>query len=181
MTKTAKIIGIMIMLTNSAFGATMCVKDDVMSIVLDPGIGSTTTATYGYSTAESTWWTAFSYGTIRGISACLSSNYGQSLGGYVAQLSDTNPDTNESARVVGGETNGLHCWCKMTHPAVSLWVFNVSYSSADECAGYCADGCGSRARYSSALRGGLFGSVLLWQRYNLLSKITSLANLRDKV
>ena len=144
---------IMIITALPTFAATMCVKDDVVSIVLDPGIGSSTTATYSGSGVTTQWTTSFSYGTIRGIAACLSSNYGQSMGGYVQQLSDN------GERVVGGETNGLHCWCKMTHPAVSLWVFYDSYSSAGECARYCAYNCGNIARNYSALRGGLFGSV----------------------
>jgi len=160
MKKTAKIIGLLLfMMTESVFGSTMCVKDDVFSIVLDPGIGSTSTATYSGSGVTTEWTTTFSYGQIRGIAACLSDKYGQSMGGYVAQLSDTNPTTNETARVVGGETNGLHCWCKMTHPAVSLWVFRDSRTSAGECAGYCAYYCGSNARIYSSMRGGLFGSV----------------------
>ena len=160
MKKTAKIIGLLLfMMTESVFGSTMCVKDDVFSIVLDPGIGSSTTATYSGSGVTTEWTTTFSYGQIRGIAACLSSNYSQSMGGYVAQLSDTNPTTGETARVVGGETNGLHCWCKMTHPAVSLWVFHYSYSSADGCAWACANDCGNNVRYYSSMRGGLFGSV----------------------
>ena len=159
MKKILILLCLMIPTINIAHAATMCVKNDTISVVLDPAIGDSTNSTYGYSTAASTWWTAFPYGTIHGISACLSSNYGQSLGGSVAQLSDTNPDTGESARVVGGETNGLHCWCKMTHPAVSRWVFFNSSSSLAECAGNCASHCGIRARIRSALRAGLFGSV----------------------
>ena len=150
---------IMLGITESVFGATMCVKNDTVSIILDPGIGNENNSTYGYSTANSTWWTGFPYGTIRGISACLSSSHGKSRGGYVAGLTDTNPDTNETATVVGGETNGLYCWCKMTHPAASLWVFRNSYSSASDCANGCASDCGNYARTFSGLRAGLFGSV----------------------
>ena len=136
-----------------AQAATMCSKNDTITIMLDPSVGNSTNSTYGYSTANSTWWTAFPYGTVRGISACLSSNYGKSLGGAVADLHDNNE------LVVGGETNGEHCWCKMTHPAASLWVFYSTYSSASDCAYYCASRCGSNVRGDSAMRSGLFGSV----------------------
>ena len=141
---------IMSMITSASIGATMCSKNDATTIVLDPAIGGTN---YGYSQANSTWWASFPCGTIRGISACLSSANGQSTGGYIADLQDNGES------VIGGETNGLHCWCKMTHPAVSLWVFFYSASSADECARFCAYYCGYRAQDYSALRGGLFGSV----------------------
>ena len=133
--------------------ATMCSKNDTITIMLDPSVGNESNSTYGYSQANSTWWTAFPYGTIHGISACLSSNYSQSLGGYVAQLTDN------GERVVGGETNGEHCWCKMTHPAASLWVFYDSSSSASDCAYYCASYCGFYVRSYSDMRSGLFGSV----------------------
>ena len=140
----------------SGYASTMCVQNNNVSFVLDPSIGGTN---YGYSQAYSTWWATFPYGKISGISACLSSNYGKSRGGYVSQLTDTDPNTGDTSRVVGGEENGLHCWCKMTHPAVSLWVFSYSHSSLSDCVYYCAILCGYNARYDSGLRGGLFGSV----------------------
>ena len=130
--------------------ATMCSKNDTITIMLDPSI---TGDGYSYSTARSEWWTWFSYGTIRGISACLSSNYGKSRGGYVADLHDNNE------LVIGGEKNGEHCWCKMTHPAASLWVFYGTYSSASDCAINCARDCGNSVRNRSDMRSGLFGSV----------------------
>ena len=137
-------------------GSTMCSKDDTITIMLDPTINGNN---YGHNATYSTWWTAFPYGTIRGISTCLSSNYGKSMGGYIADLTDTNPDTGVTSPVVGGETNGQYCWCKMTHPALSLWAFSYGYGSASNCAATCAHDCGGRAQDISALRAGLFGSV----------------------
>ena len=147
------IIAIIMAIPTVAPSATMCSKNDTITIMLDPSIGDSSNSTYGYSTAQSTWWTAFPYGTVRGISACLSSKYGQSLGGAVADLHDNN------ALVVGGETNGEHCWCKMTHPAASLWVFRNTFSSASDCASSCAYRCGYDVQAYSAMRSGLFGSV----------------------
>ena len=151
MKKVMMIIALMIPITG--WGATMCSKNDTITIMLDPSVGNESNSTYGYSTAQSTWWTAFPYGTIRGISTCLSSNYGKSRGGYVADLHDN------GELVVGGETNGEHCWCKMTHPAASLWVFCYTFSSASDCADYCARFCGYYVRSLSVMRSGLFGSV----------------------
>ena len=144
------IIIIALLMPVIAHGATMCSKNDTITIALDPSIEGTN---YSYNTAQSTWVTWFPYGTIRGISACLSSAYGKSRGGYVADLHDDNE------LVVGGETNGRHCWCKMTHPAASLWVFNSMTSSASDCAANCAGNCALDVRGHSALRSGMFGSV----------------------
>ena len=153
-----KILIILCLMTPIASFAdsTMCVNNDAVSILLDPSIAGTDSS---YNTAQSTWWAWFPYGTVRGISACLSSNYSKSMGGYVSKLEDTNPATGVTSRVVGGETNGMHCWCKMTHPAASLWVFRNTYSSDSVCALDCAHYCGGRVRDNSVMRGGLFGSV----------------------
>ena len=148
MKKIIMLISLILPIATNA--ATMCVQNNNVSILLDPAIEGTN---YSYNTAQSTWWTWFPYGTIRGISACLSSNYGQSRGGYISQLTD------QGSRVVGGETNGEHCWCKMTHPAASLWVFHNADGSGTDCANLCAIYCGYYARYYSDLRRGLFGSV----------------------
>ena len=51
-----------------------------------------------------------------------------------------------------------YCWCRMTHPASSRWVFRYS-DSASACASACASYCGFNAQNSAALRSGLFGSV----------------------
>ncbi|MBR5354808.1 MAG: hypothetical protein IK122_01630, partial [Alphaproteobacteria bacterium] len=133
--------------------ATMCSKNDTITIVLDPSISGTD---YSYGTGQSTWAGWFSYGTIRGISACLSSNYGKSQGGTVSNLHDN------GELVIGGETNGEYCWCKMTHPVASLWVYSHVRSPASECAAYCGRGCGYYVRISNvpALRRGLFGSAV---------------------
>ena len=53
----------------------------------------------------------------------------------------------------------LNCWCKMTSPAVSRWVFLVSYTPADVCAMQCASTCASAVRNSAAFRSAMFGSL----------------------
>ena len=118
----------------------MCVSDDVTAIVLDPAIEGTGR---NYSAAYNTWETYFPYGTVHGISACTNTS-----GSYAV--------ANENLDV---STSGLYCWCKMTHPAVSLWVFSRSYSSTSECASICAYNCGSRVQIYSDFRAGLLGSV----------------------
>ena len=128
----------------------MCAQTTTTATVLDPNIAG---LSYDYNNSLSLWTVSFPYGTINGVSACLSSNYDKSFAGTVSQLTDN------GARVVGGETNGEYCWCKMTHPAVSLWAFTYSSSSASVCASYCALNCGYGVQNDSSLRAGLFGSV----------------------
>ena len=51
-----------------------------------------------------------------------------------------------------------YCWCKMTSPAVSRWVF-YSIPSDLSCAQYCAGSCANGVRNFTAFRSALFGSL----------------------
>ncbi len=134
----------------AANSAQMCAANTTTTIVLDPTVGG---LSYTYDAPTYTWQTSFSYGTVNGVAACLSSAYGKTYAQSYAGLTDN------GATVVGGELNGQHCWCRMTHPAVSLWVFSHSNSSTSDCASYCTNYCGNYVRYNSDFRAGLFGSV----------------------
>ena len=136
--------------------STMCVNNDSTSIVLDPTIDGTN---YTYSAADFTWSANFPYGTVSGIAACLSSNHGKGYSQSATNLTDENPDTGVTSPVVGGERNGLHCFCRMLHPAASLWVFIYSSGSADDCFALCASSCGGHVRSRADFRAGVFGSV----------------------
>jgi len=130
--------------------AQMCAENTTTTIVLDPSIGG---IGYTYDLPTWTWETRFPYGSINGIAACVNTGEGKTRGDTVAGLTEGgNP-------VVGGEGVGKYCWCKMTHPAVSLWAFDYTSGSASECASNCTYYCGYYVRYDSSLRAGLFGSV----------------------
>ncbi|MBQ0013099.1 MAG: hypothetical protein KBS86_00815 [Proteobacteria bacterium] len=59
------------------------------------------------------------------------------------------------------EENSLYCWCKMTEPSVSRWVFNDYYVffDAGTCAYACASFCADYVQSDSGFRSGVFGSV----------------------
>ncbi len=54
-------------------------------------------------------------------------------------------------------SNGQNCWCKMTQPSGSRWVFRHSYS-VSSCADHCANDCALNAQYGADFRGSLFGA-----------------------
>ena len=84
---------------------------------------------------------------IRGIGIC-SSTKGGSTGGTATEL-DTSYDVNENH----------NCWCKMTSPAVSRWVFNRSDLPAGDCAQLCAYYCAIAVRDFADFRSAMFGSL----------------------
>ena len=138
------------MITLPAFATSMCASNDTISIVLDPTInGSNSRVLDGFKL----WEAYMPYGSIRGTSACLSANYGS-----VVQTITDNGEL-----VIGGERNqnssgNSFCYCKMTHPALSRWVFLYS-NSASDCASGCAYDCARNVRYNASFRASVFGSV----------------------
>jgi len=144
------IIGVIMLITGTvAHATTMCATDDTMAIVLDPAINGTSN-TYNSEIFE--WSTVFSYGTLWGIATCVDTK--GTYGVAVDELRDSN---GELAK--GGERTGVNCWCQMTHPAVSRWVFHYANSSVADCRTYCANYCGDYVRNYSAFRAGVFGSL----------------------
>jgi len=111
-----------------AFGTNMCVDDDTVAVVLDPSQNGTSGGQSPLSTGTGEWNVTFAWGRVYGVSACLSANYGAAL----------DEITDNGAIVVGREINGIYCYCRMTHPAASRWVFRFSRS---DCASICAFTC----------------------------------------
>jgi len=124
----------------AANASVMCSSSDYVTVVLDPYVQGTT---YTYNAAAMTWTTVFPYGNVSGVAVC----------------NDTGGSYGVASNDEQYETGGVKCWCKMTHPAVSRWVFYFSRSAASDCADGCAYDCGYHVRYDSDFRSGVFGSV----------------------
>ena len=125
-----------------AMGANMCIKNDVMMVILDPVVNGSSLSS---NATGKTWSTSFNYGVISGIGACG----GESVStGAVA--------TNQNA--LSPTSAGKYCFCKMLRPAVSQWVYS-GINGASNCASHCASYCASYVGSTVAVRQGLFSSV----------------------
>ncbi len=147
--KKIMMAGLIAMFCASAGATTMCATDDTLAIVLDPVISGISN-TYNSDLFE--WSATFSYGTVWGIATCVDTS-GQ-MNSSVEELRDSNGEI-----ATGGERTGKYCWCKMTHPAVSRWVFRITAASVAGCGSHCAANCGFLVRAESGFRVGVFGSV----------------------
>ena len=132
-----------------AHATTMCATDDTIAVVLDPTIDGSTNA---YNADLFEWNTTFSYGTVFGIATCVDT--AGSSNQVVAELKSS-----DGTVATGGERSGRYCWCQMTHPARSRWVFRDAYGSVDDCRSGCAVYCGGNVRVRSGFRSAVFGSV----------------------
>ncbi len=133
----------------------MCARNDTIVVPLDATVAGNGN---GYNAVEWMWWATFEYGKIYGTATCLSK-------AEVAELLPSDDDEllgrsgkDAAAQESGGADNRGECYCKLTHPMSSRWVFFYSYS-ASNCASNCAPYCANYARSAVGLGSGLFGSV----------------------
>ncbi len=84
---------------------------------------------------------------IRGISACTNESGIKNV-------------ANTSKNFTLNEQTGEHCWCKMTGPEESAWVYNKGDGMAGGCARSCAVECISALR-TEPMRSAMFSAVKL--------------------
>ena len=143
------ISGLIAMFCASADATTMCATDDTLAIVLDPVINGTA---HSYNSDLFEWSATFSYGTVWGIATCVDTSGTSNTA--VEELRDSNGEI-----ATGGERTGKYCWCQLSHPAKSRWVYQSGHSSVADCGWSCAANCGNDVRRSSAFRACVFGSL----------------------
>ncbi len=82
---------------------------------------------------------------IEGVSAC--SEMGRNIG-----------ETSNSITYAGDLFSNAQCWCKLTKPATSAWVFVRGFDDAMTCYESCNSACSDR-NYLQEMAGGMEGSV----------------------
>jgi len=142
----------------TVFAIEACLSNDSVAVVLDPSI-TIPNNNYTYNYLLASWGVNASYGTFSGTSACLSTNYG--LGDLKAYTENGGVLVDNGTIVTGGEDHGLYCWCKMLHPAVSLWVFRTKDNQdLSHCLRYCSDYCAHGLQLWENFRSVIFGAVM---------------------
>lgn len=109
-------------LSAPAFGVVQCVA-----------LNENTTCT-GYHESGMSWATTCNSIQVEGVAMC-----GNEDGGVIGAVSETTGvSTDESL-----DNQNIHCWCKMTSPATSLWIYRppmifTDNGSLSSCARLCA-------------------------------------------
>ena len=96
-----------------------------------------------------TWTTEFPYGTISGITSCNS----------ITGTWGTAYSSNQNNITAGYQTDGVQCWCRITIPVRSAWVFYHTYDSDSECASACTYACAYNGQNHSGFRTAMYGSA----------------------
>ena len=114
------------------------------AIILDPSVAG---ESRDYNTQNKTWTVTFTNGSVvSGIASCndISGTYAQPYSG------------NQNNITAGYQTDQLQCWCRMTTPVRSAWVFLNTRTSTSECVSACARFCGMGFRDGATFRAGFF-------------------------
>ena len=139
-----------IITTPTLAAKTMCITNDNTNIILNPGIDGFAS---GRNEAEKTWWADFDYGRISGDARCT--DVQPAWGAY--------PEYdfyNYPAGTVITNEDYKYCWCKMTSPVRSAWVYyDGRYATNEVCQMYCARHCSEDMLPDHGFRESLFGSA----------------------
>lgn len=98
------------------------------------------TVTFDYPTSS------FNTNTVKGSSACN-------------EIAGTANTADATVSSVSGEATGVNCWCAMTKPLVSDWVYSGAYASTDACVAACSAACATNVQTSSTFRTAMFGAI----------------------
>ena len=148
-----------------AYAITMCARDDSLVVALNYEVDGTSNS---YNPSEFTWRADFPYGTLLGEATCLARNE-NGLGGGIGSpyiFQSGNMLSYDIPKALHGSNNGYtrgNCWCRITHPALSRWVFLREYAvnSGNLCTTNCAHDCSliyNNPDYYP-LRKGLFNAI----------------------
>ena len=151
------------------YALTMCARDNSLVVALNSGIAGDNTQTFKRD--EFTWRVNFEYGTILGEATCLSEAEGGKPSGSAGVMTNvdgemlshdipkgykgTSPANADNPEL---STERGHCWCRMTHPASSRWVFQ-SPTNAAGCSLNCANYCATYASNYASWRSAMFNSI----------------------
>ncbi|MDW2994727.1 MAG: hypothetical protein R8N24_01720 [Alphaproteobacteria bacterium] len=134
---------------------TMCARNDTLVGSLIPG-NRNNNPTSAYSPTEPLWRATYPWGTVFGEATYLSAAEGGEPSGTSYSLTNTDGKMipmDTLAGQVGDDANGNpreYCWCRMTHPVRSRWVFvhKGTFGAIETCQGI----CGLRSSSSDVLK-----------------------------
>ena len=103
------------------------------AIILDPSVAGENSTT---NSESGTWSVTFSYGIVSGVVSCngLTGVNGTAYPEYSNQI------------IVGYQNDQKNCWCRMTSPVRSAWVFRLAYETTSDCTSRCVSHCSDVVR-----------------------------------
>jgi len=134
-----------VFMCGASMAATTCLHNRTKIYTLKKSVDGTSSS---YDATDLTWSVTFSYDLVPNNSSARTL-YGTATCNEINTNSDGNTASSGSANVYlrasTGEV-GTQCWCAMSHPVSSWWVFLKEYSDEASCASGCARDCASAVK-----------------------------------
>lgn len=128
------------MLCGAAHSATTCIHNQTAVFVIKKDV---TPVSVSLNTSDMTFQLQFDYDLMPGNEASRMAT-GMSTCNEITTDTAGNTATQGSANTHLRASNadvGTHCWCSLTGPVTTWWVYNRSYSDDDSCASNCTSDC----------------------------------------
>lgn len=151
----------------------ICMRNTLTMLVINTDVDGTVLEN---DTSTRSWVAGFDYNLfsdnnsmyadeIMGNTACVDISVKSALAGNNSNAGAAVPgDANTYLRVEDYDT-GTNCWCKMSGPVTSYWVFLKTYDSADlcnsECNTYCVNGFAANSQMSNGrlMRDAIYNAI----------------------
>lgn len=141
------------------YALTMCARDSSLVVTLRGGITGDSSAS---DVNDWTWRTDFSYGTLVGEATCLNPTNGHPKGdtttGVTVRLDGTNVP-NDFPKGMQGAQN-FFCWCRITHPVNTIWVYSARFGNGGTCVNNCAKYCANDVQGNLNMRVAMFRNIV---------------------
>ena len=157
-----------ILTTTSVHATQMCARRDTTVIPLDSVISPPKDA-YASRQIEWMWWEIYPYGNVYGIGTCISAfeiqeyfpNWAMGDSEPIIPINDD--EIQGRSGYYNGDTSNReyerkYCYCKLTHPMSSRWVFRISMV-ADSCEQKCVAACATGGYNDPVWRMKIFNSI----------------------
>ena len=142
------------------YALTMCARDNSLVITLQAAIPGSSPASKAEDWA---WRVNFNYGTLLGEATCLNPSNGHpnndTITGVIVRNDGTNVPNDFPKGMQG--SNNFFCWCRISHPINTIWVFSTRFDNGGLCKNNCAYYCATNvAAQSTAMRSSMFKNIV---------------------
>lgn len=140
------------------YALTMCARDNSLVVALNSGIAGDSTAA---DVNDWTWRTDFSYGALVGEATCLNPTNGHPQNDTITGLTVRNDGTNVPNDFPKGMqgTQNFFCWCRITHPINTIWVYSNRFANGAACTNDCTTYCANTVQGNLSMRKAMFNSI----------------------
>lgn len=150
----------LVLMCGAAHAVAMCAQTDTITLVVKKDV---LPVSVSVNTDDMTFEMELDYDlmpgnlpsrTVMGMASC--NNIATNTAGKAVSRGGANTHLRASNTTIGS-----HCWCELTEPVTSWWVYYGEYSDDDTCAASCVTDCANAIKNNTDgfLSNGIYGAI----------------------